>query len=116
MSLSKDFGHLLSTNTGNRIVTTSKTYVISVSDYAPNSKGLIDISPDQTSGGGPFHIVVKQNGKTIRDSKNVVGGSIACTIGIKFGARPNVTDGDIEFTITGEQHAAHIFSNFDKLA
>jgi hypothetical protein len=116
MSISKAFGHPLSDRSkngaGNSIKSTGGG--IETSDFAPGSKGQGTISVNETAGGGPFHVVVWQNGKTIINNPKFIGGAIVSyCIGEKVGAKLNVSDGEIDFSITGEKHVAEIFNSFD---
>lgn len=119
MSISKNFGHLLSDRSKNGagfsiVIPNGVKQVLSASDLAPGSKGQGTLTINETAGGGPFHVVYEQNGKVLSD-QTIVGGSIAVsyTVNEKIGAKPNLTDGDVTFTITGQKHDAHIFNNFD---
>jgi len=116
MSISKQFGKPLNQNLSgiSVLLQNGVPFVVSASDLDPGSKGQGHFTIDETYGGGPFHIVMKQNGKTILDKSNSPGGNVgAYTIGEKIGANPNLTDGDVEVTITGAKHAPKITSTFD---
>ncbi len=115
MSISLDFGHPLNKNVGNSIqLVNGKRYNVSKSDLAPGSKGRGYLAINETAGGGPFHLIVEQNGKTIVDNPKFIGGNLVIyTIGERVGAQLDLDDGDITFSIVGEKHAPKITSTFD---
>lgn len=118
MSISKAFGHPLSDRSKNGggfsiVIPNGVKQVLSASDFAPGSKGQGTLTINETLGGGPFHVVYEQNGKTLSDRTIVGGAAVSYTIGEKIGAKPNLSDGDVTFTITGQKHDAHIFNTFD---
>lgn len=113
MSISKSFGHPLSDRTKNGAGNSVKSSggAVNTADFAPGSKGTGYLAINESAGGGPFHVVVKQGDKVISDKPRFVGGNfLTYSIGEDVGANTNVSKGDITFTITP---AASIFNNYD---
>lgn len=117
MNLETAMGHPLSDKVANQNrvpLTVGTQYAVTKASFAPGSKGRFDLTPDQTSGGGPFSANVTQNGNVVQHVLHAVGGSIlACTVGEKFGSLPNLDDGDVVLTITQAGKQARFFGSYD---
>lgn len=116
MNLEQAMGHSLSDGVAdqNRVsLKVGQPYRVSKESFAPGSKGRFDLTPDQTSGGGPFSANVTQNGNVVQSVLHAVGGSIlSCTIGEKIGHLPSLDDGDLWLTITTAGKQAKYFGNY----
>lgn len=116
-SLSKALGHLLSDKVANKTakpLANGQEYTVSKSDFAPGSVGRFDLTPDQTTGGGPFSRTMSQNGKELPAITGAVGGAlVSCTIGETIGNLPNLDHGDLAFKLNTAQHPGKYAGNYD---
>lgn len=119
MQLEKAMGHTLSDKVAdqNRVPLTAGTkYRVTKASFAPGSVGRFDLTPDQTSGGGPFSAnVVDPSGNVVQHTLHAVGGALlSCTVGGKHvGALPNLDDVEyLDLTITEAGHQAKFFGNY----
>jgi hypothetical protein len=115
--IEKTLGHLLSDKAANQkrsALALDTDYIISHSSFAPGSVGRFDLTPDQTSGGGPFSATVTQGGKVVQQTTDAVGGSIlSCTIGETIGHLPCIDQVSAILRLTKAKPQARFFGNYD---
>lgn len=116
MSISKNFGKPLNENLSGVSIQleNGKEYDLANTDLAAGSKGTGYLAVNESAGGGPFHRIVKQGGKTIIDDAHFQGGNLVMyTVGKRVGAQLDLDDGPITFSCSGQKHAPKITSTFD---